>query len=80
MIKVTVITVYPTVDDRNTAYSFIQEGSIPEYKQTIPENFDITIEQEKMLDPHTYQIMGHLNFGWQPTIIITIKELVKGGE
>lgn len=76
MIMVTVMTLYPTADDRNKTYSFIQEGSIEEYRQSIPENFQIVIEQEKMLDAHTHQIVGHYTFGWQPTCIITIKELV----
>lgn len=77
MIMVTVMTIYPTADDRNTSYSFIQEGSISEYVHTIPNNYDMTIEDTRMFaDQHTYQIMGHLNYGWKPTIIITIKELV----
>lgn len=76
---VTVMTVYPTADDRNTSYSFIQEGSISEYKGIVAENYDMTIEHEKMIvDGYIYQIVGHLNYGWQPTIIVTIKELVDG--
>lgn len=77
MIMVTVMTVYPATDDRNASYSFIQEGSISEYIHTIPNNYDMTIEDARMLaDQHTYQITGHLNYGWEPIIIITIKELV----
>lgn len=77
MIMVTVTTVYPTADDRNRSYAFIQEGSISEYIPTVPDNYCMTIQDEKMLsDQHTYQIIGHLNYGLQPTIIITIKELV----
>lgn len=77
MIIVTVTTVYPTADDRNTTYAFMQENSIAEYITTAPDNYCMTIQDEKMLsDQHTYQIIGHLNYGLQPTIIITIKELV----